>query len=344
MGFMRILYIGSTSPTACASFYADAAESLGHEVFRWDPQLFKVENLSQYLHLKLLKTPAQSKRDRCRDEVLKKCAELKIDLVLNLAENFISLDLLQELKALPQRPQVIYHSHDNNFSSGILKPDDFFESLAWYDCVFTTKSQNLQKYKMLGQTRAFYIPSAYEPRVHRPLSQNESKLGNQEYAISFIGTYDRSRDRFLAALDWKKLFVWGDRWKRFSQYRKYKEHIHPKAIYYPDFADVLSHSQVTLGLLREEAADKHTQRTFEIPACGTLQLAPRNDEILSFFEEDKEVICFESPEELRDKADFYLKRPTERDRIARNGFEKVLSAGHTYQDRTETMLNKLKSI
>ena len=242
MGLMRILYLGSTSPTACASFYADAAESLGHEVFRWDPELFRVQNLSQYLHLKLLKTPAQPKRDQCREEIVKKCSDLKVDLVFNLAENFLSLDFLQELKSLSQPPRIVYHSHDNNFSSGILKPDDFFESLAWYDCVFTTKSQNLQKYKMLGQPRAFYIPSAYEPKVHRPLSTNESKLGNQEFAVSFIGTYDRSRDRFLEALDWNKLFIWGDRWKRFSHYRKYKNHIHPKAIYYPDFADVLSHS------------------------------------------------------------------------------------------------------
>lgn len=337
---MRILYLGSISPTACASFYADAAESIGHTVFRWDPQFFHSKKLKEYLELKIFKRPTQQKLDWNHQEILKKCIELKIDLVLNLAENFVPLSLLQELKALPKPPKLIYHSHDNNFSSGILKSNDFFETLSWYDCVFTTKSQNLQKYKMLGQSRAFYIPSAYEPKIHRPISASESRLGGKEFAVSFVGTYDKSRDRFLKELDWEKLYVWGDRWTRFKQYSKYRDHIFPKAIYFPDFADVLSHSQVTLGLLREEAEDRHTQRTFEIPACGAFQIAPRNDEILSYFTEDQEIVCFESPQEMKEKVDYYLNHPTERKRIAEAGFKRVTQGNHSYRHRVITMLEK----
>jgi len=340
---MRILYVGSTSKNACASFYADAAEALGHEVLRWDPQFFKAESFNETLQIKLFKKPVTSRLLWNHQQILNKCRDLKIDILLNLAENFLPLELLRELKTLPHRPHLLYHSHDNNFSSGILKPNDFFETLAWYDTIFTTKSQNLQKYKMLGQPRAFFIPSAYEPKVHRPISASESKLGNQQFAVSFVGTYDRSRDRFLEALDWNQLYVWGDRWKRFDNYKKYKTHIVPHAIYFPDFADVLSHSHVTLGLLREEAEDKHTQRTFEIPACGTFQLAPRNDEILSFFEEDKEIVCFNSPEEMKDKIEYYLAHPSERNQIAEAGFKRVSDGKHTYLDRMRTMLEKSKT-
>jgi spore maturation protein CgeB len=338
---MRILYIGSVSPTACASYYADAAEDLGHTVLRLDPRLFETHSVLDSAWVRLTKSPQQKNIYAAKEAVLKKCQENQIDLVLNLAENFLSVDFLESVKKLPKSPKIIYHSHDNNFSSGILKPHDFFKSLALYDCVFTTKSQNLQRYKMLGQPLSFFIPSAFEPKVHRPIPQAESKLGSTSFEISFVGTYDRSRDKFLTALDWNELYVWGDRWKRFSGYRKHKSHIVPNAVYFPDFADILSHSKITLGLLREEAQDRHTQRTFEIPACGALQIAPRNEEILSFFKENEEIVCFETTDELKEKVSFYLKNETERTRIAQNGYQRVLKSGHTYKDRVKTMLEKL---
>jgi spore maturation protein CgeB len=123
-----------------------------------------------------------------------------------------------------------------------------------------------------------------------------------------------------------------------------KQHIVPHAVYLTDFADIICRSSISLGLLREEVSDKHTQRTFEIPACGSLQIAPRNDEILSFFKEDDEIVCFDSPEELKEKVGFYLAHPASRERIARNGFKKVTSSNHTYQHRVETMLEKLSLI
>lgn len=338
---MRILYLGSTSPDACASFYADAAEQLGHEVFRWDPELFKANSLLESFFIRWNKSPLSSRIEYCTQQVLSKCRELKIELIINLAENFLSGEFLRQVKALPQPPRIVYHSHDNNFSDGILKPADFFDTLKLYDSVFTTKSQNLQRYRMLGQSFSFYIPSAFEPRFHRPIPSSESKFGNNHFAVTFVGTYDKSRDKFLNAIGWDNLYVWGDRWKKFREYAKHKDHIVPKAIYHPDFADILSHSEITLGLLREEAEDRHTQRTFEIPACGAFQLAPRNDEILSYFKEDKEIVCFDSVEEMKDKVSFYLKNPAQRAQIAKAGHERVLQGGHTYQDRVRTILEKV---
>ncbi|NBX93718.1 MAG: hypothetical protein EB078_02945 [Proteobacteria bacterium] len=338
---MRILYLGSLSPNACSSFYANAAEALGHEVFRWDPGMFASEHVWESFLIRWNHHPLKKKIDACSEFVLRKCQELNIELVLNLAENFLSSDLLQELRSLPCPPKLIYHSHDNNFSDGILKPSDFFDTLSLYDCVFTTKSQNLQRYKMLGQPLSFYIPSAFEPQVHRPLSANESKLGGKSFQVTFVGTYDRSRDKFLNAVGWEQLYVWGDRWTKYRNYRKYRDHIVPHAIYHPDFADVISHSEIALGLLREEAEDRHTQRTFEIPACGTLQIAPRNEEILSYFDEDKEIVCFDSLDELKDKVTYYKAHLGERKKIAAKGFDRVQRGNHTYQDRIKMMLSKI---
>lgn len=338
---MRILYLGSTQPTACATFYARALQKLGHEVFFLDPNFFKGSSPIGSFWIRLTKKPLAKQVVQMRSQLIEQCKEHRIELVLNLAENFISNETLKALKNLPSPPKLIYHSHDNNFSRGILKPGDFFESLSLYDCVFTTKSQNLQRYRMLGQPLSFFIPCAFEPSVHRPTSNSTSRFGNKKFAVSFVGTYDRSRDRFLNAIGWDQLYVWGDRWKKFDGFSTHKDRIHPQAVYLSDFADVMSNSQIALGLLREEVSDRHTQRTFEIPACGAFQIAPRNDEILSFFKEDEEIVCFDSLEELKDKVNFYLTHASTREKIARNGFQKVTQSGHTYEDRVKTMLDKL---
>jgi len=341
---MKILFLGNSEPFACASFYADSAEQLGHTVVRYHPPFFRTQTLWDSCLLKLTKTPSPKKIAEGGAAIIKLIKEHSVDCVLNISENFISQETLQAIRDLPDRPPLIYHSHDNNFAKGILKPTHFFDSIRLYDLVFTTKSQNIQRYQMLDQPHSYFIPSAFEPRVHRPISKSESRIPSASFPLSFIGTYDFSRDQYVNALDWEQLFIWGDRWKKFSDFKRHRNHIVPHAIYHPDFSDVISRSEIALGLLREEAADRHTQRTFEIPACGTLQIAPRNDEILSFFDEDLEIVCFDNPEELRDKARYYLKNEALRKKIAKKGFERVLSGKHTYWDRTQTILNKIQSL
>lgn len=40
--------------------------------------------------------------------------------------------------------------------------------------------------------------------------------------------------------------------------------------------------------------------------CGGLQFASYNEELASYFEEDKEIVLYRSKEEMLDKAKFYL--------------------------------------
>ena len=47
-------------------------------------------------------------------------------------------------------------------------------------------------------------------------------------------------------------------------------------------------------------------RTFEIPMCGGLQIAPYSKELSGYFEENKEIIFFENEMDLVEKSKFYL--------------------------------------
>lgn len=335
---MKILFVGSTKGTACSHFYFTSMVRLGHQVLPFDPEYFMAGHPIEKFLIRLNHGPTQAKRKRVSTALLQICRKNRFDAVFVMAENFMEYHTMEEIKQLPSPPLFLYHSHDNNFSKGICKPYDFGKTIAAYDYVFTTKSQNVARYAESGQEKALFIPSAYEPTVHHPITDSYSRYKGEGLHTTFIGTYDCSRDVYLEAIGFEKLRVWGNGWQRYRGYNEFRDRISPDAIYYFEFADILSHSSISLGLLRQEAEDRHTQRTFEIPACGALQIAPRNEEILSFFNEDEEIVLFSGPEELRDKVNYYITHESERGRIAKRGYERCLGDPNTYLDRVSTML------
>jgi len=339
---MKVLFIGNTRRTALALHYFTNMVRLGHQVLPFDPDYFYARHLVDRFLIRARKAPTPHRVQHVRETLVDLCRRNRFDAVMVMAENFLQKDTIEEMKKVSIAPPVfIYHSHDNNFSPGILKPVQFEHTLRAYDYVFTTKSQNVARYRQAGQENAFFLASAYEPAIHHPITDEYSLFAGKPFDVTFIGTWDRSRGRYLDAVGWDRLHVWGDRWRRSPHYRQYRDRIRPKAIYDFEFADVTSHTRCALGLLREEADDLHTTRTFEIPACGALQFAPRNEEILGFFREDEEVVCFASPEELTDKLSYYLEREGQRARLARQGFERCLRDKHTYLDRVKEIFDRI---
>jgi spore maturation protein CgeB len=67
-------------------------------------------------------------------------------------------------------------------------------------------------------------------------------------------------------------------------------------------------------------------------------LAERTDEHLEWFQEGRDIACFDSPEEMHDKVKYYLARDEQRQRIAAAGHRAVTGAPHTYRDRVSGLL------
>ncbi|EKO3861095.1 glycosyltransferase family protein [Vibrio harveyi] len=83
---------------------------------------------------------------------------------------------------------------------------------------------------------------------------------------------------------------------------------------FDDLAKTYSRSQMSLNItelwntyLLDQPIHKLHLRTFEIPMSGGLQISSRNDEIREYFEEDREIILYDSIEEFVDKSQFYLR-------------------------------------
>ncbi len=76
--------------------------------------------------------------------------------------------------------------------------------------------------------------------------------------------------------------------------------------------------------------------TFELSACKGFILTIRTTEQCEFFGEDREIACFSTPRELREKLNFYLSRDELRKEISERAFRKVQE--HTYYERIQRIL------
>lgn len=77
-------------------------------------------------------------------------------------------------------------------------------------------------------------------------------------------------------------------------------------------------------------------RIFDILSCGGFCLSNYQEEIAELFVPGEEIVMYESLDEMRELAAYYLDHDSERQRIAEAGFEKV-KACYTY----ETVMQKL---
>ena len=78
-------------------------------------------------------------------------------------------------------------------------------------------------------------------------------------------------------------------------------------------------------------------RTFAIGAAGAFQLVDWRPGLERFFVPDEEIVTYQTADELRAKASYYLANESARQRIARAGHERVLRE-HTYAHRIAQIL------
>ncbi|MFV0345414.1 MAG: glycosyltransferase [Bacteroidales bacterium] len=73
-------------------------------------------------------------------------------------------------------------------------------------------------------------------------------------------------------------------------------------------------------------------RVFEVPMCGGLQITRRSREIESYFEDGKEILLYDTEEELIDKCRYYLKNCKDIGDMKELAYKRAI-ADHTWEDR-----------
>src|SRR6478735_1341828 len=279
--------------------------------------------------------------------ILKDAEAFGPDIVLVYKGAFVLPQTITELKSKNYKvvnfyPDVSFRTHGSLLA----------ETLPLYEHIFTTKTFGIKDMKeQLGITSSSFIPHGFDPDIHKKIDLSGFDNSYFQCDVSFIGGWSEKKQSMLSAI--RKAYpeinikIWGSRWESCTD-DNLKSSIQYKGIHGDLYTIGILSSKINLGLLHEQVSgassgDKITSRTFHIPGAGGFMIHERTEEIGNYFIEDKEIVCFESVDELVKKVGYYLAEEQHRNSIATAGFHRA-QADHALDHRAKQVLSMLISL
>jgi len=187
--------------------------------------------------------------------------------------------------------------------------------------------------KMQGKKmQSYYLPFAVEPGF----SPQDSCL----YPITFIGQHSPRREKYFSAIADLGLCIWGyANWAQSSLKHVYKGHASvnetPKIL-----RDSCLIVNVLTGTDQFQPASVNV-RTFEALGAGRLLLVKYHPILKKHFSIHSELVTFTTPADLRRKTKFFLSHPTQREKIAKAGYNRILR-DHTFVTRLAQLFDLVR--
>lgn len=219
-----------------------------------------------------------------------------------------------------------------------------------YDYVYTLELECVPFYRQLGCAQVHYLPFGANMSLFRP-KQIPIHFRKE---VSFIGSAYWNRvsvfDQAAPYLATKNTYISGIWWDRLSHYNLLAPKIDlNKWMGAEETASYYNGTKIVINLHR--ATDDTTfnynsyligavspnPRTFEIAACGTLQLTDVRSDLTRFYKPGVEIVTYSSADELKSKIEYYLHHEDERREIALNALRRTMQE-HTYMHRVSQML------
>lgn len=221
-----------------------------------------------------------------------------------------------------------------------------------FDYVFTHELSCVELYQQLGAREVHYLPLAVHPELFRPVHAGPAYQSD----ICFIGNAFRNRaalfDALAPFLKGKNVRIIGGFWERLARYEELSPFVYSGFIPPAETVKFYNGAKIVINLHRpcEYGEDNRNSlhlagrsinpRTFEINACGTLQITDIREDLPAYYTPGADIETFGSVEELKNKLAYYLKHEDHRRRIALRGLATTTS-NHTYNHRLPQLLNIL---
>lgn len=340
----KVLLIGHAESYSVGAFFRQALQNLGIDFKSVDMQayygragLIGLDRIFNRLFGKPIVGSWMLDRDL---QVL--VNQFRPQVVLIVKGSLLSGKVLNHLK-IQSGAVLVNFATDDPFNVRLFTKN-IVDAIPFYDLFISTKRAIMDDVRQAGCQNVIFVPFGYEPTMHfpeKPVTSKEQTRFSSD--VVFIGAADTDRYpmmRSLANIPDLKLHLYGGYWDR---YRELKNKYYGFAVG-RDFRMALSSTKIAPGLVRRANRDGHCMRTFEVPACGAFMLAERTAEHQEYFSEDKEVAFFDTDDELVDKALFYIKHDSIRNRIAKNGYRHIVRGKNTYTDRMESILSAIQKL
>jgi spore maturation protein CgeB len=357
---MKILYVGTKydygKPEQGYSFehynFFHALHNLGHEIIYFDFMALMQKRSKEWMNGRL-KEVAQSEQPDLMFTVLAE-NELDKDVVANISKNTNSVNWFCD-----------DHWRFDNFSK------------FWAPCfnwVVTTANSALPKYEKIKYHNVIKSQWACNHFLYRQLDLPLI------YDVTFVGQPHGNRRQVIEKLreNGFKVSVWGTGWEtgRLSQeeminvFNQSRINLNlSNSIFKIESPKEKIRNRIRQGLskaanwvpggrtakeLWKESrktiiADQSTDtsyleqikgRNFEVPGCSGFMLTGRPENLEEYYRINEEVVCHENSDDLVSKVKYYLENESERQRIAKAGYERTVRE-HTYANRFSEIFKRM---
>lgn len=241
---------------------------------------------------------------------------------------------VHDIRAAAGGPVVFYHTEDF-LAVPETHPASFEGAIAEYDVIFTSTAENINEYPKWGADRTEFLPFGFDEVDHQPSALSRSDKEKFGADVCFVGKWWFEREKLLEELaDHFEVALWGPGWEKCASGSTVIDCWRGGRVVGRQMGKVYSASKLSINnITRRPNRHGHLMRTFEIPACGGVQVSERTDETLEFFEEGEEILCYSSIEECVETVGRYLADDQERERVRHNGYWKCRNNENSYSDR-----------
>lgn len=328
---MKILFISYKNPNFDnTSFYREEAlVSLGNEVVYLNEQDYflpgRVRQTFPYLQA--------WDNKRLNDKIVRSAERSRPDLCLVVGGYTISEDVLKKMKETGIKLFLRTTNVPLDFSNII-------RTAPLYDQIFCAGTEALTVLRNEAGVNARWMPYAAEPSKHKQVDVNALDKKAYKRDIVFVGSFYPNRAEVLSGLSDLDLGIWGPNWRLLGLGSPLKEKAVDRRLNYTEWIKIYSLAKIVVVAHYHDGktpCDQASPKLFEALSCGSFVLVDKQKDAMSLFEDGKHVVYFEGSADLREKANYYLGHPEQREMIAEAGREEVLRK-HTYKDRMTEIL------
>ncbi|EFM08958.1 conserved hypothetical protein [Paenibacillus curdlanolyticus YK9] len=231
--------------------------------------------------------------------------------------------------------------------------DDTVKVAPHYDTILTHELSTISLYQSLGCRDVHYMPLAVHPALFRPAPAAAEYRSD----VCFIGQAFWNRvelfDALAEQLAGLKVFIAGGLWERLAAFNQLKPFIRQGWLPVEESIQYYNGARIVINMHRTTEAGLDNKngyrypgrsinpRTYEIAACGTLQLTDIREDLVRHYQPGLELDTFQHAQELGEKIRYYLANEELRSAIAVRGLARTLR-DHTYMSRMEQVMQALR--
>lgn len=242
-------------------------------------------------------------------------------------------------------PKIVLcsYNNDNPFNDGERQRlwRHYFDCVCQCHINFFYRPENIEDARRENVPNPQLLLPYYVESLHRPVGV-EPKYGADVVFIGHNENDDRVQTLEFLARNGVDLHLFGTRWEELARDSILRSQ--PLcALRGDEYVHAIASAKISLVFLSHRNRDRYTRRCFEIPAIGSMMLAPRTTELKELFQEGKEAAYFSSKEELLDKVRYYLEHEDERRAIVEAARHRCLRDGHSNVGRAGEIMDQLRS-